>query len=516
MRKTFFLAFSLLTAISFNISATSRFLPATEDEESTEVDSLAAAASENAYADSIVALYTDSLNALLQVEPKKSGKRQMPSPYFFRLFGPGTLYNSVLTQSMTDTQAPASEATFSSVRLPSLGSSIDRQLQLDYGINHVLGRAYVESPQLFATTQEQLMSGTKLRSDLSKKVQEEVKLAEKAAEAAPDVKVEAVQAVAAKPNFWTIKGNGGLQFTQNYFSKNWFQGGEKNYSMLGMLTLDANYDNKQRVQWDNKLEAQLGFQTTESSEPKFRPTSNLLRLTSKLGIKAVGHWNYAAQLQLQSQPYISYNGSSKDIVGDFLSPLYVRSSIGMDYKIKKKRFEGSLYLSPLSYVITYVKRDKLVRRYGINNIEYTDVNFDPEAGRWTVGGGGDRGWVENNLNTYGSIKDPLSKVKEHNSKHEWGPNINFTFTYKIWKNISWTSRSYYFSNFHLIRFECENRFNFIVNKYISAQFFFYPRYEDPKKYNVHRGEDGFLTEDSARDTYWMFKEFLSLGLSYDF
>ena len=29
-------------------------------------------------------------------------------------------------------------------------------------------------------------------------------------------------------------------------------------------------------------------------------------------------------------------------------------------------------------------------------------------------------------------------------------------------------------------------------------------------------ENGNLTDDSARETYWMFKEFLSLGLSYDF
>ncbi|MBP5770081.1 MAG: DUF3078 domain-containing protein [Bacteroidaceae bacterium] len=417
--------------------------------------------------DSIIAQYTDSLSSFVEQLYQSAGTAKMPSPYYFRLFGPGTLYNSVLSQNMSGDIIEEPTPT-----LPSLGDSEDSQLQLSEAINEKLAQAYVQRPQLFSTTQSDVMSGGKLRSDLQKKVSEDVKLSKKVAEAAPEVKVEVVEAVAARPNFWKFKGNGGLQFTQSYFSKNWYQGGENNYSMLALLTLDANYNNQRKIQWDNRFEAQLGFQTSESNSPKFRPTSNLLRLTSNLGIKAIGNWNYSAQLQLQSQPYVSFNGSSKEIVGDFLSPLYVRSSIGMDYNIKKKRFTGKLHLAPLSYVITYVKVDSRVTRYGI----------DPG----------------------------------HNSKHEWGPNVDFTFDYKIAKNISWHSRFYWFSNFKLTRIENEHTINFTVNKYISAKLFMYPRFEDAKYYNIKRNADGSLADDSARETYWMFKEFLSLGLNYDF
>ena len=169
---------------------------------------------------------------------------------------------------------------------------------------------------------------------------------------------------------------------------------------------------------------------------------------------------------------MSYQGSSRTVTGDFVSPLYVRSSIGMNYKLDKPKFNLSLMLAPLSYVITYVERQGLIGRYGIN--------------------------------------------PGHHSKHEWGPNIEGKFTWKIVKNISWQSRLYWFSNFKMTRIENENTFNFTINRYLSAMIFMNPRFEDTKYYNVKRNEDGSLAEDSARETYWMFKEYLSLGLSYDF
>lgn len=450
MKKTFFLALITLSLACVSSEAARR-------------KKLTEAELKQAYLDSVATFYGDSLQQLVDRLSQPTGELPMPSPYYFRLFAPGTLYNNVLAQNMSGSPSDAtlSDATPKGA-MPSLGDCSDEQLDLSTAINEQLAKAYVHSPQLFVTTQEQLMNQSKLRSDLEKKVQTDANLSNKVQEAAPQVDVEVVEVVAAKPNFWTFKGNGGLQFTQSYFSKNWYQGGEKNYSMLGMLTLDANYNNQRKVQWDNKFEAQLGFQTSESASPTFRPTSNLLRLTSNLGIKAVGNWNYSAQLQLQSQPYVSYDGSSDRVVGDFISPLYVRSSVGMDYNIKKKRFTGKIHLAPVSYVITYVERKNLVTRYGIN--------------------------------------------EGHHSKHEWGPNIDFTFEYKIAKNISWQSRLYWFSNFKLTRIENEHTFNFTVNKYVSAKLFLYPRYEDVKYYG---GED-------ARHTYWMFKEFLSLGLNYDF
>ena len=397
----------------------------------------------------IVASYTDSLSTLVKNIQRQPSSKGIHSPYLFRLFAPGTVYASALAQNMSGRE-----------------NTEDEELLLNQAINEQLNIAYVLTPQLFSSTQRELMNAGRLLSDLDSPIEETALLAETQEEIIiPDVAIEAIEPEVKKPNFWTLKGNGSLQFTQTYFSDNWYQGGEKNYAMLGQLTAEANYDNKRRVQWDNKFEAQLGFQTSETDQyHKFKATSNLLRLTSSLGIKAVGHWNYAAQIQLETQPYKSYKANSPDITAAFLSPLYVRSSIGMDYIIKKKRFEGKLHLAPLSYVITYVNRDELIDRYGI----------DPG----------------------------------HNSKHEWGPNVEFTFTYHMWKNVSWASRLYWFSNFHLTRIEWENTINFTINKYLSTKLFLYPRFDDSSdKYRAGENHDG---------TFLMFKEWFSLGLNYDF
>ncbi|MCR5819789.1 MAG: DUF3078 domain-containing protein [Bacteroidaceae bacterium] len=417
--------------------------------------------------------YSDSLTLLVEKRNQvaKGKKAKSPSPYYFRLFAPGTVYSSALQQTMgiggDDQSAPVRP-------LRGLGSTEDEQLTRDESINNMLNVAYVTHPNLFTTTQYSLQNVGKLRSDLSKqKIKEEVRLADRVESEDVGLDIDIVQPIATRPNFWKIKGNGSLQFTQTYFSANWYQGGEKNYAMLGMLAIEANYDNKQKIQWDNKFEAQLGFQTSQSDDyHKFRATNNLLRFTTKFGFKASAHWNYTAQVQLQTQPYPTYPNNSQDRVSAFLAPFYSRISVGMDYKLKKERFNSSVYISPISHNITYVRPDELVTRYGIDEGKH--------------------------------------------AKHDFGPSININFTWEIVKNVKWTNRTYWFSNMKYTLIECENKINFTINKYLSTNLFFYPRFDDTRYYNLKKNDDGTLQDDSARETHWMFKEWLSLGLSYDF
>ena len=91
--------------------------------------------------------------------------------------------------------------------------------------------------------------------------------------------------IVRKPNFWTFKTDLSLQFTQNYVSDNWYKGGESNNALLATVTIDANFNNKKKLSWDNKLEMRLGFQTSrDDSEHKFRTNTDFLRLTILLGV----------------------------------------------------------------------------------------------------------------------------------------------------------------------------------------------------------------------------------------
>jgi hypothetical protein len=325
-------------------------------------------------------------------------------------------------------------------------------------------------------TEERLMSEAALRKDIKAPVKAvESKLSDKAVvvDLGSDVP-DNVAIVAKKPNFWKLRGSTSLQFTQSYFSENWYQGGENNYAGLGMVTLEANYDNKQRVQWDNKLELQLGFQTAQSDTcHTFRVTSNLMRLTSKIGYKAAKNWFYTAQAMAYTQLYPNYEKNSDKVIADFTSPFYFNLSVGIDYKLKKDRFDLSVYLSPVAYNMCWVDRSKydIRPRYGMEKRD--DGTF---------------------RSTY----------------HKYGPSVTVNSKVKIMKNVSWTSRFYVFGNIFdnkqdmYVNVEWENTFDFTINRYLSAKFFFYPKFDNSSdKYKKGRH-------------YFMLKEWLSLGLNYNF
>ena len=110
-----------------------------------------------------------------------------------------------------------------------------------------------------------------------------------------------------KPNFWNFKTNFALQFTQNYVSDNWYKGGESHNALLASTIIEANYNNQRKITFDNKLEMKLGFQTSHNDkEHKYKTNSDLLRLTNKLGLRAVKHWYYTVMLQSWTQFYKGY------------------------------------------------------------------------------------------------------------------------------------------------------------------------------------------------------------------
>lgn len=374
----------------------------------------------------------------------------VPDAYSYQLMSSPTLYSSPLQQAMTT------------------GSEAQNDVQLDrlQYINGALAQLYVQSPWLVTQTEEELREAGTLRSDVNETLQQTNNLADKVAASQLEADdVDAVQVETRKPNFWKFGGRFSAQFQQSHFSENWYQGGENNYAGNFSAKVTANYNNQKKINWENTLEAQLGFQTSKSDEMRaFRPTSNTLRLTTNFGYVAYKQLSYSALVVLSTQIVPNYEKNSKNVTSDIFSPLDVTIAPGMKYTFnwgKKVKFSGTINVAPLAYNIRYVDRDHLVKRYGIN--------------------------------------------EGHNSYHNFGPNVDIRSRLDIVKNVTLDTRIFWFSNLHMTRIEIENTFNFKINKYLSSQLYLYPRFEDTS--TKYRTEDG---------SYWMFKEWLSIGMNYDF
>lgn len=365
----------------------------------------------------------------------------------YRLFTPLTFYHSVAANQLTINQTDA--------------DAVDSEV--DQALMHV----YLNRPDLVQVTESEQQQSGSLRQDvMAQPIVQEKKLTEEAAPLPQQAEPEAdpVEVAIEKPNFWKHKGDAYLQFMQNYVSGNWYKGGEDNYSAVGSLTLEANYDNKSKWKWDNKLEMKLGFQTSPSDTiHKFKSNEDLIRLTSKVGLQAANKWYYTIQMLAYTQFTRGLKANKENVFSDFMSPFNMNVGIGMDYKIEwlNKKLTGSVNMSPLAVNYRYVDRSDLAKSFGI------DVPH------------------------------------HHHSLTDFGSQLTANVEWKMNDVVTWKSRLYAFTSYKRTEIEWENTFALRVSKYISANLFLFPRFDDSNNRNDKLG-------------YWQFKEYSSLGFSYNF
>ncbi len=368
--------------------------------------------------------------------------------YYYRLLLPPTLYRGALHGMMTTRDS----------------SFIDSKTQRMHAIHYALARAYVAYPWLIGQTEQDLADAGTLRHDITEQtIQNQGKLSEKLPEVDLPIDIhDTVVVVTRRPNFWKVSGNTSLKFSQNHYSKNWFRGGVDAFSGMSTLNLSANFNNQRKITWDNSLAAQLGFQTAKGdSRRAFRPTSNNVRINTKIGYKMYKTIYYTTSVQMSTNIVPNYNSGTDVCNSDFMSPLDMSVAVGLDYKFSKKKFSGSLVVAPIAYTMRYVERKRLATNYGIR--------------------------------------------PGHQSYHRWGPNINFNANWPIFKNVNWSTRVYWFSNLSYTQIDWENNFNFTLSKYISAALNIYPRFDDSAP--RYKNENG---------KYLMLQEWFNIGLNYSF
>ena len=279
----------------------------------------------------------------------------------------------------------------------------------------------------------------------------------------PSAQVERVSdsdLVVYRPNFWTKGGSGYLQFSQNHISDNWYKGGESTKSLLAGLTSYLNFNNKQGIEFENKLEWKLGFITAPSDTlHSYKANNDLFRLTSKFGLRAIKHWYYTLSFDFKTQLFSSYQTNTDNLVSAFFSPAELNVGLGMDYKYTKNNVCNlSFLMTPFNYTL-----------YTVTNDEVDPTKFNIKEGR------------------------------KHASV--FGSRVEATVKWKIMKPLIWESRFSYTTNYEKVLADWENTFTFVVNKYLSTKLFVHARFDD----GVSRKDD---------QSYFQLQEILSFGLNY--
>lgn len=360
----------------------------------------------------------------------------------FRLFSPLTFYYSVAGRGMA----------LGEMESDAVEEAVDKALL----------SAYLRRPLAVVSTEREIDDAGSLHEEITTPLRHKVEYArhdDVEIDEQPDLPLDII---VEKPNFWTFGGDYYLQFLQNYVSGNWYKGGESNYSMLASATLQANYNNKQKLKFENKLELKLGFQTSRGDTLHSMKTSeDLIRYTGKLGLQATKNWYYTFQLIAYTQFMRGYKSNDPKVYSDILSPLNLNFSLGMSYTVKafNDKLTGSIQLAPLAYNFRYVGRKALATQYGLDEGEHT-------------------------LNDFGS-------------------ECTFDLTWAISELIKWKTRLYGYTTYKRTELEWENTITFQFNKYISSNLFIYPRFDDASTRDDHHG-------------YWQFKEYLSIGFAYSF
>ena len=321
---------------------------------------------------------------------------------------------------------------------------------------------YLTRPDLVEGTDRMVQQQQTKLDDIKAPIHHDPTLVEKVAERPVEPTNVPVDVLVKRPNFWTFSGDYALQFLQNYVSGNWYKGGESNYSALASLVMQANYNNKQKVKWENRLELKYGMQSSRSdSLHSFKSTEDLIRLTSKLGLQATKRWYYTVQFIGNTQFSHSYRSNDPKIYSAFAAPLNINLSIGMDYSVDwmNHRLKGNFHLAPLAYNMKYTRMLELTRRLG--------------------------------------IKDG------NHFLHDFGSEFTVDLEWQLMESLTWKTRLYGYSTYKRTELEWENTFTFRFNRYISSRVFIYPRFDDGVRRDDHYA-------------FWQLKEFASIGFQYSF
>lgn len=273
-----------------------------------------------------------------------------------------------------------------------------------------------------------------------------------------------------KRKYWLTSWTSFLQFSQNYISKNWHSGGVGNQNLISAQTVTLNYA-KNKVQFNNLIEWKWSFYTNPNDTLRsFRIGEDLVRIYSDFGLKAFNDkFFYSSNIEIKTRLFRGYKENSPYHNSAFLSPLNVNVGVfGIRYQLNKTS-----------------KKDKN-KKLNIN------IDMSPLALQYI--------WVADTAvftqNRYGI------PVGDH-SLLDVGSTLNAKIVVNFNKQITFSSRIKYFTNYKKALFEAENELNMSINRYFSTRLYLYGRFDDTP--NIKRDDRLGLVQ---------LNEVLSFGFKY--
>ena len=286
-------------------------------------------------------------------------------------------------------------------------------------------------------------------------------------DAIPTIKIDKLTKIKPAKSPWTFGGDAQVQFSQNYYSDNWYTGGESSLAAYFFFKGKVNYSS-QKIQWDSQLDAKFSFNTAASDTlRKIRTNDDLVRLTSKLGVQAFksDKWFYSADFELSTTLFNTYVKNTYERVTGPASPLRLYLSLGLDFKYKK---ELSVQMLPFSYKMLHVA--DTAKHVGVTQ----------------------------------SIADKQGIPPGQKTKNDVGSKLKVRWEHSFMREIKLETTFSLYTNYRGVEVDWEVIGYFIINRFLSARVALNPRYDSTVE--LPDGEDPRL----------QFKELVSVGFHYKF
>jgi hypothetical protein len=249
---------------------------------------------------------------------------------------------------------------------------------------------------------------------------------------------------------WSSNGKLSIQFSQYYVTKNWYKGGDPNASLLSIFEYYKNYNNNDKLTWDNNLDIKIGFFNSGNDTLRaFYVNNDVFKINSRLGYKSfLNKWYYSINGEFNTSLFTSYAGTnSNDVVTSFLSPTRIFMSLGLDYRYNSNT---SVLLAPAAYKLIFLTSNRI---------------------------------------------DPLSVgIEKGKSSKSVGYLVQAKVNWKFTKEISVASDFHLFStyDFENVEFNWETTANFIINRYLSTRLSLNMRYDNTPKKTAKNSEKNKL------------------------